>query len=196
VIVSWDWPDNRGSPITAYTITVRENDSATFTTELTDCDGTDSDIVLNRLCSIPISTLRLSPFSLAWGSTIYARVIAINVYGQSTVSSTGSGTIILTNPDSPTDLEEDRTITTGTQIGLVWVKGIDNGGTPVLDYKVWSDQAENDYIPLAEGVTDLFFTATGLSVGFTYNFKVQSRNLFGFSDDSSIVTILAAQMPD
>jgi hypothetical protein len=102
----------------------------------------------------------------------------------------------LTNPDSPINLDEDRTITTGTQIGLVWVKGTDNGGSPVLDYKLWSDQAENDYIPLDEGVTDLFFTATGLSVGFTYNFKVQSRNSFGFSDYSSIVTILAAQMPD
>jgi hypothetical protein len=36
---------------------------------------------------------------------------------------------------------------------------------------------------------------TGLTLGSTYNFKVQSRNTFGYSDFSTVLTVLAAQVP-
>ena len=39
------------------------------------------------------------------------------------------------------------------------------------------------------------FTATGLSAGSTYKFKVQSENDYDFSDYSNEVVILAAQKP-
>jgi len=39
------------------------------------------------------------------------------------------------------------------------------------------------------------FTATGLTAGNTYKFKVQSENEYGFSDYSNEVVILAAQKP-
>jgi hypothetical protein len=44
-------------------------------------------------------------------------------------------------------------------------------------------------------VTDKFYTATGLNPGTTYKIKVQSRNSVGYSDFSSEISILAAQVP-
>lgn len=40
------------------------------------------------------------------------------------------------------------------------------------------------------------YTATGLSTGVTYHFKVQARNSYGFSDYSNEISVLAAQMPE
>jgi hypothetical protein len=62
-----------------------------------------------------------SPFSIQWGSDIYAKVSAINLYGSSTESDAGNGAIILTNPDAPLSLQNLPDVTTGTTIGLTWI---------------------------------------------------------------------------
>jgi len=50
---------------------------------------------------------------------------------------------------------------------------------------------------LAEKLTATFFTTTAtLTPGVTYSFKVTARNTVGSSGFSSIITILAAQIPD
>jgi hypothetical protein len=138
-VISWDLPDSRGSAITQYIITIKESDDVTFTTELVVCDGSNTNIIANRACTVPITSLRSSPFNLAWGSSVFAKLIAINVYGTSVESSTGNGAIILTIPDAPITLAGDPDLTTGTSVGLEWAEGISNGGTPVLDYRIWSD---------------------------------------------------------
>lgn len=40
MIISWNAIDDGGSPYTAYTIFIRENDDATFTEDAINCDGT------------------------------------------------------------------------------------------------------------------------------------------------------------
>lgn len=40
-------------------------------------------------------------------------------------------------PDAPTSFENDATITEESIIGLKWQDGVSNGGTPVIDYKLW-----------------------------------------------------------
>ncbi len=72
-------------------------------------------------------------------------------------------------------------------------KGAAEGGTPVIDYRIWQDQSTGTYIILADHLITLTYTATTLQMGLTYKFKVQSRNAFGFSLDSNIVTILQAE---
>ena len=42
----------------------------------------------------------------------------------------------------------------------------------------------------------MYFTASSLQSGSTYNFKVESRNLVGYSLMSNTATILAAKPPD
>ena len=90
-------------------------------------------------CQIPISTLITNPFSLPWGSSIYANIIATNSYGDSIVSDAGNGAIILTIPDAPTSLADVPSTTNANQIGISWVIGASEGGTPVLDYTILYD---------------------------------------------------------
>ena len=49
---------------------------------------------------------------------------------------------------------------------------------------------------LASGVTDLTYTATGLTFGTTYEFKVESRNSYGYSDYSGVLSMLCAFKPE
>jgi hypothetical protein len=62
-------------------------------------------------CSIPAQTLHNSPFSLTWGSTVSAVIIATNSYGNSSASAVGTGAIILTVPDAPTNVANVVSIT-------------------------------------------------------------------------------------
>ena len=85
-------------------------------------------------CTIPISTLRIVPFNLQWGSSVYAKIVAANAYGNSLTSSQGNGAVLLTVPDVPLSFINVATITSASQIGLSWVQGTNNGGSVVIDY--------------------------------------------------------------
>lgn len=71
VTISWTAPNNAGRLITAYTILIVKSDS-TYTTDTTDCDGTNATIIGNLACSIPVSVLEAAPFSLVSGDTVTA----------------------------------------------------------------------------------------------------------------------------
>jgi hypothetical protein len=60
--------------------------------------------VTAKTCSVISSTFKLTPFSLSWGTSLYAKIIAINVKGNSISSDSGNGGFILTQPDSPIDV--------------------------------------------------------------------------------------------
>jgi len=85
-------------------------------------------------CVVPKLSLRSSPFDLPWGSSIYVKVVAFNLYGDSPESLVGNGAVILTNPDAPLDLVEVYSERKATSLGLSWTEGEANGGSPVLDY--------------------------------------------------------------
>ena len=115
-------------------IKIRQSDGITFTEDITDCNGLESQIITSMSCSVPIATLKASPYSLPWGSSVYAIVSAINIVGTSAASAEGNGAVILTNPDAPTSLANDATVTLSTQVGLTWSDGAANGGANILDY--------------------------------------------------------------
>ena len=50
---------------------------------------------------MPISSLKASPYLLEWGASVYAKVKAINVVGESEYSIEGNGAVILTVPTAP-----------------------------------------------------------------------------------------------
>jgi hypothetical protein len=111
-------------------------------------------------------------------------------------------------PDAPVSLsdvpaifavdgEQTGGITNAYQIGLDWQDGAYNGGTPVIDYRVsYKQLASVDFIVYQSNITALPYTVLGLEPGITYTFKVEARNLVGFSAYSATVDILAAQVPD
>jgi hypothetical protein len=55
------------------------------------------------------------------------------------------------------NLAEDRALTTSYAIGLVWGDVADNGGSAVIDYRVWFDQGSNDFIVYRSGITSKNF---------------------------------------
>jgi hypothetical protein len=98
--------------------------------------------------------------------------VAYNLYGSSAESAVGNGAIILTSPDAPLNLAEVVSARAATSITFTWIAGPTNGGAPVIDYAITSDQGTGTFIVIAQGVTSTSYTATGLTAGKTYTFKV------------------------
>jgi hypothetical protein len=131
VTLTWVAPDNGGSPITSFTVTIRTSDDTTFLTLLDYCDGSNNAIMAATSCVIPSIVLHEADFSLPWASHVYAKVIATNLYGDSTESSEGNGAIIVAVPDIPVNLLEDYSQRSASTLGLTWEDGADPGGLTV-----------------------------------------------------------------
>jgi hypothetical protein len=71
---------------------------------LTNCDGTDATIVTDGYCSVPISYMISSPYDMVIGDSIFAKVLAVNFYGESDYSALGNGATVRTIPDAPFNL--------------------------------------------------------------------------------------------
>lgn len=82
VVIEWTVID-RGSPITSVQVWIRESDGLTFTTESTYCVSNDATVLSAMSCSVPVSALITDPYNLPFGSSIYAKVTATNLYGAS-----------------------------------------------------------------------------------------------------------------
>jgi hypothetical protein len=65
---------------------------------------------------------------------------------------------------------------TATSITFTWNEGFDNGGSPVYDYRLWIAAGDGEWQQLAEDITVTTYTATGLTAGITYRFRVEAQN--------------------
>lgn len=99
------------------------------------CDGQDSAIIAATECVIPVADLKAAPFELAWGGSVHAKLYATNVEGDSLTSLLGNGAIIIRDPDTPTNLIEDYSLRTETQLGLQWTEEYDGGAT-IIEYRI------------------------------------------------------------
>lgn len=86
---------------------------------------------------MPVAAVRASPFSLDWGSSVFVRVSAFNIYGLSDASSEGNGAIIVTKPDPPTGVSEVIADRTGDTITLTWTAPVFTGGDAIIDYNIY-----------------------------------------------------------
>ncbi len=96
-------------------------------------------MIVNRICNVSLTTLKSSPYSLVRGDSIYAKIVAVNIYGESQQSTAGNGALIQSVPDSPINLVNDASSTTGYLIKFTWTEGISNGGSKVIDYNIYYD---------------------------------------------------------
>lgn len=87
----------------------------------------------------------MAPYYLTWGSSIYAKVIAKNIIGNSVESLAGNGAIILTYPDVPINLANVPSVTKSSQIGILWNEGTHNGGSSVIDYTITFGESIGSY---------------------------------------------------
>ena len=83
-------------------------------------------------------------------------------------------------------------------IGLNWSAPTNNGGSPVIDYRVSWDQGIGTYVFLATNIATVSYKTTGtLTANTFYSFKVESRNAVGYSTSfSNVARILNAIPPD
>lgn len=193
--VSWTAPDNGGSPITSYTIYLLTN-AGDYITYTDHCDGSDSTIMAQAYCVIPSIDLHETSFLLPWASSIWAKVVATNLYGDSATSEAGNGATIVAVPDKPISLAEDYSQRSASTLGLTWEDGADPGGLPVLDYRITITSASIGFSQLVLGVSTKSYTAVNLVAGLNYDFKVESRNSYGYSALSDPITMLCAWKPE
>ncbi len=77
---------------------------------------------------------------------------ATNAFGENFQSPAGNGATIVTIPDSPVNLMDNKAITTDSVIGITWIKGISTGGQPIIDYRILYDQSIGTYVVLAQNI--------------------------------------------
>ena len=97
-------------------------------------------------------------------------------------------------PDAPLSPTNDPAVTTKSVIGFNWLDGASNGGTSIIDYRIWYDQSTDNFVILKTGhLEKSFFTTNTLISGRTYKFYIEARNTVGYSLPSVTFSILAAQ---
>lgn len=83
--------------------------------------------------------MKAAPFNLVKDDVVYAKIISINVYGDSVISDAGAGAVIQLVPDAPVSLTNDPLTTIDSTIRFTWSDGASDGGTGVIDYTVYYD---------------------------------------------------------
>jgi hypothetical protein len=177
-------------------VQIQHSDGLTFSAELTDCDGTNPSIVAANKCSINSELLNQAPFNIAWGSEVFARVSAVNDYGESNFSPVGGGGVIITKPDPPRNIVENLSMRSLNSVGFTWEQGIENGGSLVQDFSIYYDNGDGTAELIKTQYTQLNYMIDTLEPGVTYGFWIKARNQFGFSDPSEVFYILCATVPD
>jgi hypothetical protein len=108
------------------------------------------------------------------GDHVYAKVIASNVYGDSVFSPVGNGAAIQVVPDAPLFFANNAEVTNAYEIGMTWQEGVNNGGTDLLDYRIWYTlQSADSYQVLIDSLLyEYYTTIVELQDGENYKFKV------------------------
>lgn len=70
-----------------------------------------------------------------------------------------------------------------------------NGGSVILDYRI-SIAEQGQAFSILDTTVDPNYTVSGLTSGTTYEFKVESRNEYDYSEFSDTLTLLAAYIPE
>lgn len=144
--------------------------------ESTDCDGTTSTVISNEYCHIDFSTL-VASLNFNGGESVWAKVVAVNIYGETELSPEGNGAVYTRVADAPLTLSEDISVRTSTTDGLTWIEAPHNGGLSVIDYRIYQRvEGTETYTEIATGITSTSYTVTSLVLGTTYEFTVEARN--------------------
>ena len=164
---SWTAPvATGGSPITLYTATAYNGNTASA-----NCQTSDG------------STLTCTITGLTNGTAYTVKVTATNINGTSPASIAATAVTPSTKPNAPTNV---TAVAGSAQATVSWSAPSFNGGSPITGYTVTSDP---DFRTCTtNGATSC--TVTGLSNGTAYTFTVIATNVNGDSPSS-----LASQQP-
>ena len=143
-----------------------------------------------------------SPFNLQEGASILAEVIAINSIGQSLASSTNSlpAITVQTIPHTPS---QPPTLVFYSEseidLNLPTIDTSETGGSSILSYALYM-QSGGDEILLTDMSTtssklQQSYSITGITAGDIYIFKYQVSNIFGWSRNSTTLSVEAVSLP-
>lgn len=192
--------------ITGYEILFKQSDGVTYTAITAECP-TSGATITNLYCTVSLSSLTASPFSLSLGAEVVAKVRAQNTLGDgdfSADSDSSSTALIVTIPTAPpAQLYRDEGSCTETSIAInmpVVAGQTDTGGLSILSYKlemaVGSGGAFSALVGDGPASTATSYTETGLTTGNMYRFRYIVSNEVGWSSDySPILTTYAAVAP-
>ena len=155
--------------------------------------GGESPTPLNGGTPLSSSTLTYTATSLTNGTAYFFKVAAVNLAGQSPLSSEKSAT-----PGAVPGSPVITTATAGnTSVQLTWTVPI-AGGTATSGYYIYrgtSAGGESATALNSSAVTTTTYSATGLTNGTTYYFVVKAKNSIGLSLASNEVSALPATVP-
>jgi len=167
--LTWDEsPTNGGAAVEDYRIVYDQG------------AGTDDYVPL----ATGVYTRNFIATGLTAGTTYKFKVQGRNTFGYSALS-VETSILAAQVPDAPMNLFNQPLVTNSEQVGFEWSAGAFNGGSVVIDYRVSYDQGTGTWLVLDSAVTATNYIATGLSADVVYAFKVESRNLLGYSAESS-----------
>ncbi|HME55768.1 MAG TPA: PQQ-binding-like beta-propeller repeat protein [Candidatus Lokiarchaeia archaeon] len=174
IALTWDPPaSNGGSPITNYVI---------FQSTLSGYEA---------LRAITGNVTLYVDSSLANNQVYYYFISAENAIGQGLQTSEVSA-VTASTPGAPVNLQ--ATIENG-QVQLSWVTPASDGGTPITGYSIYcGNSSGNEELLTTVGVV-LNYTATGLTNGQVYYFKVAAVNFAGTSANSTEASATPATVP-
>ncbi len=180
-VVSWTAPaSNGGSAVTGYSVQVSTSATGTFAA-VAGCTGAAAS-----------TSLTCTATGLTNGSTYWFKVAAKNSVGTGASASAVSVTPLLPVPSAPSSV---RATSGDASAVLSWAAPASNGGPAVTGYSVQVSTSATGTFAAAAGCTgaaasaSLTCTATGLTNGSTYWFKVAAKNSAGTGASASAVSV-------
>jgi titin len=174
VVLAWTVPDNNGgSAITGYKV-------YRGTT-------TNGETLIAELGNV----LTYNSTGLTNGVTYFHKVSAVNSIGESSLSNELNATPALV-PLPPT---LDSATPGNAQVVLNWRAPTDDGGAPIIQYKVYRGTSTGGEVWLITLGSVLNYTNTGLANGVTYYYKVSAVNAIGEGPQSSEVSATPVTVP-
>lgn len=90
--------------------------------------------VTGTTCTVAVTVLEGVDYNMVDGTSVFARVIARNILGDSIASDIQNGAVIPKPPDAP--LSATCAVRTIDSIQVSWSNGASDGGAPVTGYTV------------------------------------------------------------
>lgn len=128
------------------------------------------------------NVLTYNDTGLTNGLTYYYQVTAVNINGESDRSNEASSTPAAV-PSAPRNL--NATAAT-SQISLDWQAPLDNGGSPITNYKIYRGLDDTNLPFLTQVGNVLTYTDTNLINGVRYYYRVNAVNAVGEGSKSNI----------
>jgi len=177
VILSWDEPNNGGSPITQYYVWWYDTAGNKQYNYYDNSNG-------------PMITIT----GLDNDEQYRFKIMTITEHGKSnaslTVTVTPTSPMIVTDPNPPSDF---TAITGNSKVDLSWTEP-NNGGSPIISYYVWwyDGEGNKDYF-YYDNPTGTTITIPALTNGEEYRFKIMTITEHGRSNAS--LTLLVTPAP-